>query len=116
MKRTEVYDTDLIEEDARSLAYRVKFANTRLDKETAMSQLRMEKSDLDNVPVVPLPEGYVLRNYREGDEAGLGRVYAASSLGCETAELVRKRVIDRPCFTPARLFVIESTARITVAW
>jgi len=72
-----------------------------------MSQLRMEKSDLDNVPVVTLPEGYVLRNYREGDEAALGRVYAASSLGCETAELVRERVIGRPCFTPARLFVIE---------
>lgn len=84
-----------------------------------MSQLRMEKSDLDNVSVVPLPEGYLLRNYRKGDEAGLGRIYAASSLGCETADLVRERVIGHPCFRPERLFVIEHAGELVgtgAAW
>lgn len=72
-----------------------------------MSQLRMEKCDLDRVPDIPVPPGYALRNYRPGDEAGLARIYEASSLGTETAEKVRANMVEHPCFKPERLFVVE---------
>lgn len=72
-----------------------------------MSQLKMEKNDLDNVPAIALPEGYVLRTFHEGDEAGLARIYAASDLGSETPEKVRKTILEHPCFKPERVFVLE---------
>ena len=84
-----------------------------------MTQLRMEKDDLENVPHIPVPPGYLLRNYREGDEAGIGRVYAGASLGNETAEDVRRRIITHECFKPERLFVIEHAGELvgtSAAW
>jgi len=77
-----------------------------------MSQLRMEKNDLDNVPQIALPEGYLLRRFHSGDEAGLSRVYAASALGCETPGAVRERIVEHPCFRPERLLVITQGASI----
>jgi len=72
-----------------------------------MSQLHMEKDDLENVPAIPVPEGYLLRTFRDGDEADLGRIYQASDLGSETAEAVRERMFGDACFTPERLIVVE---------
>lgn len=77
-----------------------------------MSQLKMEFRDLSTIPDIPVPDGYVLRNYREGDEAGLSRVYVAGDLGMETPELVREKLIEHPCFTPERIFVLEYDAEI----
>jgi mycothiol synthase len=70
-----------------------------------MSQLRMEKNDLDSLPDVDVPVGYTLRTFQDGDEAGLGRVYFASALGTETVGQVRSRLHDHPCFAPERVFV-----------
>jgi mycothiol synthase len=77
-----------------------------------MSQLKMEKSDLDNVPQIRVPESYVLRTFREGDEASLGRVYGASDLGTESAEKVRQNIVGNPCFKPERVFVVEHDGEI----
>lgn len=72
-----------------------------------MLQLKMEKDDLANVPAIAVPEGYVLRTFRDGDEAALGRIYAASDLGMTTAEQVRANLVGKPCFKPERVFVVE---------
>lgn len=79
----------------------------------------MEKSDLENIPDLPLPEGYALRTYREGDEGGIGRVYEAAGLGNTTAEEVRLKMIEDLCFTPGRLFVVERDGQLVgtaAAW
>ena len=85
-----------------------------------MSQLRLEKDDLDNVPVIPLPEGYVLRTYRPGDEEGIARIYRASALGAEaTAETVRDTLVRQACFKPERVFVIACAGELVgtaAAW
>lgn len=84
-----------------------------------MSQLVMEKGDLAGVPEPALADGYVLRNYREGDEAGLSRVYTAAFLGCETEEDVHEKMVAHACFTPARLFVLENKGHVVgtaAAW
>jgi mycothiol synthase len=72
-----------------------------------MSQIKMEKTDLDNVPVIPVAEGYVLRTFREGDEAAIGRIYEACSLGMPTAGEVHEKIVQAPCFTPERMFLVE---------
>lgn len=79
----------------------------------------MEKGDLNNIPVIRLPDGYVLRNFSEGDEAGLSRVYTACGLGCDTPEAVRERIVRHPCFRPERVFIIERSGEIVgtaAAW
>jgi len=85
-----------------------------------MSQLRLEKDDLDNVPVIPLPAGCVLRTYREGDEDAIARSYRASALGDEaTAETVRDTLVRQACFKPERVFLIECAgepAGTAAAW
>ncbi|MBN2311203.1 MAG: GNAT family N-acetyltransferase [Candidatus Hydrogenedentes bacterium] len=84
-----------------------------------MSQLNMEKSDLGRVPAIPVPDGYLLRTFREGDEAGIARIYAASDLGATTAEAVREKMLGDPRFKPERLFVIEHQGELVgtaAAW
>jgi mycothiol synthase len=84
-----------------------------------MSQLIMEKRDLWNTPVVEMPAGYTLRTYRPGDEAGLGRIYAACELGEGSPEYVRGRMIAHPCFKPERIFIVldgEEAVGTAAAW
>lgn len=84
-----------------------------------MSQLRMEKDDLEKVPAIPVPDGYTVRHYRQGDEVGLARVYPAAALGNETVEAIRANILNHPCFSPERLFVAECQGEIVgtaAAW
>jgi mycothiol synthase len=71
-----------------------------------MSQLKMEKNDLESVPAIAKPKGYVLRTFRDGDEAGIAKVYGASELGCATPEEVRSRMLGDPRYRPGRLLVL----------
>lgn len=66
-------------------------------------------------PIPPLAEGLVLRNYREGDEPGLARIFAASWLDAVTPEEVRKVVVEDPSFKPERVFVVEYHGRPVAA-
>ncbi len=72
-----------------------------------MSQLRMEKIGLDNIPDVPLAHGYSLRTFRHGDEEALARIYRASRLDKDTVEIVRRDILGDPCFKPERVFIAE---------
>ncbi len=72
-----------------------------------MSQLKMEKKGLSDLPEIAVPEGYVLRHFQPGDEAGMGRVYEVSELGNSTVEAVRKTILENPCFRPERVLIIE---------
>ena len=72
------------------------------------TQLRMGKSDLDNVPVIPVPEGYVFRSFRPGDEVALARIYNVCNLGLSTPEAVEKEMLRHPCFRPERIFIAEN--------
>lgn len=72
-----------------------------------MSQLRMEKAGLADIPDVPLAEGYSLRTFRDGDEAALARIYCDAKLDKDTVEIVRRDILGDPCFTPARVFIAE---------
>ena len=67
----------------------------------------MEMAGLADVPDIPVPDGYVLRNFRNGDEAGLARVYCDSRLDKDTVEIVRRDILGDPCFKPERVFVLE---------
>jgi len=77
-----------------------------------MSQLRMEKAGLTRIPDIALPPGYSLRTFRDGDEAGLARVYRDSRLDKDTIEVVRRDILGDPCFTPERVFVIEHAGEV----
>lgn len=67
----------------------------------------------DHVPPVPaLPEGFTVRTYRPGDEAGMARVYAVSWLDAATPEAVLEQVVGDPCFANDNLFVIEHAGQI----
>lgn len=77
-----------------------------------MSQLRMEKTGLSDVPDLAVPAGYVLRTFREGDEAALAKIYAVSKLDKDTVHIVRQDILGDPCFTPDRVFVAEHRGEI----
>lgn len=72
-----------------------------------MSQLRMEKIGLSDIPDIVLPAGYSLRNFRIGDEAALARIYCDSRLDKNTVEAVRADILGDPCFRPERVFIVE---------
>lgn len=84
-----------------------------------MSQLKMEKIGLSALPVIPIPDGYILRHFQPGDEAGLGKVYEVSELGNSTAEAVRRSILGHSCFCPERVFIVEHEGNVVgtaAAW
>lgn len=84
-----------------------------------MSQLLMEKNDLERIPRVARPRGYTLRHYRLGDETALARIYASSELGQETADAVRHSMMGSECFRPERLLLVEHRKEVVgtaAAW
>ncbi|NUM55668.1 MAG: GNAT family N-acetyltransferase [Candidatus Hydrogenedentes bacterium] len=62
---------------------------------------------MSDIPDVPLPAGYSIRTFLDGDEAALAQIYAASRLDKDTVEAVRRDVLGDPCFKPERVFVAE---------
>lgn len=69
-------------------------------------QLRMFRSNLEGLPELALPEGYRLRTYQPGDEDAWARIMN-QGIGTDwTAERCRQELIDRPQFTPDRLFFV----------
>lgn len=77
-----------------------------------MSQLVMERDNLAHFPKVSLPDGFRIRTYQEGDETGIAIVFAAAGLGPDNAEAVRRDMVEKPCFLPGRIFVVEHQGRI----
>ncbi len=84
-----------------------------------MSQLRLEKDDLYNLPYLLPPDGYVVRNYRDGDEVGIAQVFVTSSLSDDLPESVLRILVRKPCFRPERVFIVEHACGIVAtasAW
>ena len=75
-----------------------------------MSQLWMERNVLADIPGIPVPDGYLLRTFRPGDEPALARIYDVSGLGTATPEAVRIRMMDHPCYKPERIYLIEDAS------
>ncbi len=84
-----------------------------------MSQLKMERTGVDGLPDVPLPEGYRLRSFQPGDEEGLAAIYEISDLGSATADSVTRNLLGHPCFRPERILVLEHEGQVVgtlAAW
>ena len=83
-----------------------------------MTQLLMRRPNLDNLPAVPdLPQGYVLREYRDGDLEGLAALLrAAFKDDVWTAEQAKEVLVDAPdvekTFVVARNDVPVATASV----
>ncbi len=69
-----------------------------------MSQLRMIRPNLDELPQIQIPKGYGLRTYEPGDEAHWAVIINSSFGGERSAEDARKEIMDRPQFVPEGLF------------
>lgn len=67
----------------------------------------MELSDLSRLPRVPLPEGYNIRTFRAGDEAGLAAIFADGALGLDSVPAVQSAFLSDYPFRPERVFVAE---------
>lgn len=71
-----------------------------------MSQLFMRRRDLKDLPDIPLPEGYVLREYRQEDREGLAALMqAAFEDATWTPGRVQRDLQDDP--TVVKTFVVE---------
>lgn len=84
-----------------------------------MSQLRLEKDDLEVLPVFTPPEGYLLRNYHDGDEVDIAQIFVTGSLSDDDPESVLRILVRNPCYRPERVFVIEHEHHIVAtasAW
>ena len=69
-----------------------------------MSQLRMIRPDLDELPKIKIPEEYEIRTYKPGDEVHWVRIIKASFGEEESPEDVRKKIMDKPQFVPEGFF------------
>ena len=63
-----------------------------------MEQLLMRRDNLENLPALPaLPDGYLLREYREGDLEALSAVLSSAFEDENwTADQVRAKLVDAP--------------------
>jgi mycothiol synthase len=84
------------------------------------TQLRFVRPDLENLPPLEVPEGYTLRNYQPGDEAGWAAVLAASfGAASWTMEKIEREFLHQNPFKPERIFLVENDGQIVgcaAAW
>jgi mycothiol synthase len=71
-----------------------------------MSQLFMKRPDLEDLPEVRLPPGYGMRIYRPGDEAIWAYIMSKTIGGSSDPDRCRREIIDKPQFSPDRLFFV----------
>ena len=69
-----------------------------------MSQLKMIRPNLKDLPDIRIPDGYSVRTYVSGDEVHWARIIDASFGGERSPEHARKEIMDRKQFAPAGLF------------
>ncbi len=79
-------------------------------------QLFMARANLDDLPELQLPEGYVVRSYREGDGAAWERIVAAAfEREVQTGEF-EKSMKQHKAFRPERvLFVLCGDVPVATA-
>lgn len=70
-------------------------------------QLVMRRPSLEGIPPVVLPEGYVLRTYREGDEVQIARIFNNSfNPEWDSAKVMRDLVGLVEGLGPERVFIV----------
>lgn len=69
-----------------------------------MSQLRMIRPNLDELPEIKVPKEYEIRTYKPGDEVHWARIINASFGGERSPEDARNQIMDKPQFVPEGLF------------
>jgi mycothiol synthase len=75
-----------------------------------MSQLHMRRADLQNLPPLQLPEGYVLREYSKGDENGIATLLQTTFGDVWTTERVQRELTEAD--DVKQTFVIECNGEI----
>ena len=72
----------------------------------SLPQLKMRRDNLDNLPEIMVPEGYVVRTYQPGDEAAWCDIMEGNVSSNWTVEKCREKMIEDPRFQPDNLFFI----------
>ena len=76
-------------------------------------QLRMERHDYAGLPQAAIPDDYVLRSFRPGDEAAWSAlINLAGDMGAWTPERACVELIDSPRFDPEALFFAEHAGTV----
>ena len=75
-------------------------------------QLEMIRDTLQDLPEIRIPEGYGLRTYRSGDEAGWCAIMEGNVGRDWTPETCREKLIDDPRFHPESLFFATIDSRL----
>lgn len=84
-----------------------------------MSQLKMQRPNLDGLGEVVLPSGYQIRSYREGDEAAWAKIVNNSLGGQWNAKSCHRDLTGCPQFRPGGLFFAihkDNPVGTTCAW
>jgi mycothiol synthase len=82
-------------------------------------QLEMIRDDLDNLPVIEIPDGYTVRTYLPGDEAAWGRIMEGQVGENWTVDKCRERLTLDARFKPDNLFFVlcdNQPVASTCAW
>ncbi len=85
----------------------------------APRQLFMIRLLDDKMTVPPLPEGYGLRTFRQGDESAWLRICRPEFGTHWTAELLHRQILDKPWFKPERMFFVTYQGEpvgVAAAW
>ncbi len=75
-------------------------------------QLEMQRDTLQDLPEVRVPEGYGLRTYRSGDEAGWCAIMEGNVGRDWTPELCREKLVNDPRFHPESLYFATIDSRL----
>ena len=75
-------------------------------------QLEMQRDTLQDLPEIRIPEGYGLRTYRSGDEAGWCAIMEGNVGRDWTPELCREKLVNDPRFHPDSLFFATLDSRL----
>lgn len=75
-------------------------------------QLEMTRDTLQDLPEIRIPEGYGLRTYRSGDEAGWCAIMEGNVGRDWTPDTCRQKLIDDPRFHPESLFFATIDSRL----
>jgi len=75
-------------------------------------QLEMRLDSLDNLPEITVPDGYVIRTYREGDSADWCRLISAGIGGEYDDKAFRTSTAGASSFDPEGLFFAERDGQL----
>lgn len=79
-----------------------------MSEEVRQTQLCMARDQLDDLPAITLPAGYVLRTSRDGDGAHWARIMNEAFSTEHTADTFVQEMMNHPAYRPDRIFFIDA--------